>query len=150
MKHTGLAAVLALTLSGTSLYALADDEGEEEYEGAGTEKVVLCHKGKNSIRVGAPGLAAHLAHGDTEGYCDGNGEPGDGGDNGGYDGAVAVVMMRCDVPEVGEGIEPSFEVVAFSSSAEFIEGPLSGVGNGDDCADALAAAIMSAYTQRYS
>ena len=101
MKHLGLSAVLALTLSATSLHALSDEEGEEEVEGAGTEKVVLCHKGRKSISVGAPGLAAHLAHGDTEGACEGAVEPGNGGENGGYDGSAAVVLMRCGVPEVG-------------------------------------------------
>jgi hypothetical protein len=32
-------------------------------------KVTLCHKGKNTISVGADAVAAHLAHGDTIGPC---------------------------------------------------------------------------------
>ena len=35
----------------------------------GKEKVVLCHKGKNTIRVGKPAVAAHLRHGDVVGTC---------------------------------------------------------------------------------
>jgi hypothetical protein len=34
-----------------------------------SEKVTLCHKGKNTITVGAGAVAAHLAHGDTLGPC---------------------------------------------------------------------------------
>jgi hypothetical protein len=141
MKHLGLSAALALTLSATSLHALSDEEGEEEVEGAGTEKVVLCHKGRKSISVGAPGLAAHLAHGDTEGACEGAVEPGNGGENGGYDGSAAVVLMRCGVPEVSEGSDPAFEVTAFSSSVDLPESPL-----GEDCADALAGFINNNFS----
>jgi hypothetical protein len=32
-------------------------------------KVTLCHKDKNTLTVGAPALAAHQGHGDTEGAC---------------------------------------------------------------------------------
>jgi len=32
-------------------------------------KVLLCHKGRQTIEVGAPSLATHLAHGDTLGGC---------------------------------------------------------------------------------
>jgi hypothetical protein len=45
-----------------------DDEGEAKGSG-GQEKVTLCHKGKNSITVGAPAQAAHERHGDTVGPC---------------------------------------------------------------------------------
>jgi hypothetical protein len=31
--------------------------------------VTLCHKGKNTISVGAPAVPAHLAHGGTIGAC---------------------------------------------------------------------------------
>jgi hypothetical protein len=42
---------------------------EEHGRGGGQQKVVtLCHKGK-TITVGAPALAAHLNHGDSEGAC---------------------------------------------------------------------------------
>jgi hypothetical protein len=48
--------------------------------GAGKQKVTLCHKGKNTITVGAPAVDAHLRHGDTREECVGNaegaGEPG--------------------------------------------------------------------------
>ena len=37
--------------------------------GKGQEKVTLCHKG-HTITVGAPALAAHERHGDTEGACE--------------------------------------------------------------------------------
>jgi hypothetical protein len=33
------------------------------------EKVTLCHKGKNTIAVGAAAVPAHLRHGDTLGPC---------------------------------------------------------------------------------
>ncbi|MGZ4020066.1 MAG: Kazal-type serine protease inhibitor domain-containing protein, partial [Flavisolibacter sp.] len=35
---------------------------------AGQKKVTICHKG-HTITVGAPAVAAHLAHGDTLGPC---------------------------------------------------------------------------------
>ena len=34
-----------------------------------TDKVTLCHKGKNTIAVGAAAVPAHLRHGDTLGQC---------------------------------------------------------------------------------
>src|SRR5215203_6023207 len=40
-----------------------------QYQYAGQEKVTLCHKGKNTITVGAPAVAAHKRHGDTVGTC---------------------------------------------------------------------------------
>ena len=42
---------------------------EPEGEGGGQQKVTLCHKGKNTITVGAPAEAAHLRHGDERGGC---------------------------------------------------------------------------------
>jgi len=36
-------------------------------------KTVVCHKGR-SIVIGSPAVPAHLAHGDTEGRCDGEGD----------------------------------------------------------------------------
>jgi hypothetical protein len=33
-------------------------------------KLTLCHKGQNTIEVGAPSLSAHLSHGDTLGPCE--------------------------------------------------------------------------------
>jgi hypothetical protein len=37
--------------------------------GEGKEKIVLCHKGKKTLTVGAPARAAHLRHGDSSGAC---------------------------------------------------------------------------------
>ena len=37
--------------------------------GYGQEKVTICHKGKNTLTVGAPAVKAHTAHGDTIGAC---------------------------------------------------------------------------------
>jgi hypothetical protein len=35
----------------------------------GQEKVLVCHKGKNTLEVAAPAVDAHLRHGDTRGPC---------------------------------------------------------------------------------
>jgi len=45
---------------------LQDGDGDADADG---EKVNICHKGKNTLSVGAGALAAHLAHGDTMGGC---------------------------------------------------------------------------------
>ncbi len=45
----------------------ADEEGRGR--GGGQHKVTLCHKGKKTLTVGAPALAAHERHGDYEGAC---------------------------------------------------------------------------------
>lgn len=37
--------------------------------GYGQEKVTLCHKGNNTLTVGAPAAQAHYNHGDTPGAC---------------------------------------------------------------------------------
>ncbi len=44
-------------------------EEEEHGRGGGQQKVTLCHKGKKTLTVGAPALAAHKRHGDNEGAC---------------------------------------------------------------------------------
>ncbi len=41
----------------------------DDVRGAGQQKVTLCHKGKKTLTVGAPALAAHERHGDYEGAC---------------------------------------------------------------------------------
>lgn len=41
----------------------------EDGRGMGRQKATLCHKGKNTITVGAPAKAAHLRHGDDLGAC---------------------------------------------------------------------------------
>ena len=42
---------------------------EGKAKGGGGQKIILCHKGKNTITVGAPARDAHLRHGDTLGAC---------------------------------------------------------------------------------
>jgi hypothetical protein len=48
-----------------------EERGNEEDHGRGgsQQKVTLCHKDNKSLTVGAPALAAHLRHGDTQGAC---------------------------------------------------------------------------------
>jgi hypothetical protein len=41
----------------------------EHGRGGGQQKVSLCHKGKKTLTVGEPALAAHKRHGDSEGAC---------------------------------------------------------------------------------
>ena len=41
----------------------------EHGRGGGQQKVTLCHKDKKTLTVGAPALAAHQRHGDTQGAC---------------------------------------------------------------------------------
>ena len=36
------------------------------------EKVLVCHKNEKTLSIGANALRAHLAHGDYEGYCEGD------------------------------------------------------------------------------
>src|SRR5919112_3957040 len=43
----------------------------EPGRGVGGQKTTLCHKGKKTLTVGAPALAAHLRHGDTRDACQG-------------------------------------------------------------------------------
>ena len=47
------------------------ERGNEAEHGRGgsQQKIILCHKGKNTLTVGAPALTAHLRHGDTQGVC---------------------------------------------------------------------------------
>jgi hypothetical protein len=41
----------------------------EHGRGGGQQKVTLCHKKNKTLTVGAPALAAHQRHGDTQGAC---------------------------------------------------------------------------------
>ena len=50
----------------------------DDVRGGSEQKVPVCHKEKKTLTVGAPALAAHLGHGDTEGSC-----PTDAGGGGG-------------------------------------------------------------------
>lgn len=47
----------------------AGGKPKEVGHAGGQHKVTLCHKGKNTITVGAPAVDAHLAHGDYRGAC---------------------------------------------------------------------------------
>lgn len=42
---------------------------EESNADGGQQKVILCHKAKKTLMVGAPAQDAHLRHGDTLGFC---------------------------------------------------------------------------------
>ena len=46
---------------------------QEHGRGGGQQKVTLCHKHKKTLTVGAPALAAHKRHGDTQGACQAEG-----------------------------------------------------------------------------
>lgn len=74
--------VMAVTVLATVAVALAQEEPQEEPENEGgggpVEKVSLCHNQEHNphtITVGAPAVAAHLAHGDDEGACQTEEEP---------------------------------------------------------------------------
>jgi hypothetical protein len=54
---------MIITVLAMAAVAFADDD-----EGGPGEKVTLCHEG-HTITVGAPAMAAHVRHGDTEGAC---------------------------------------------------------------------------------
>jgi hypothetical protein len=47
------------------------ERGNDQEHGRGgiQQKVTLCHKDKKTLTVGAPALAAHQRHGDTQGAC---------------------------------------------------------------------------------
>jgi hypothetical protein len=48
-----------------------EERGNEAERGRGSsqQKVILCHKDKKTLTVGAPALAAHQRHGDTQDVC---------------------------------------------------------------------------------
>ena len=62
---TGMLLAFA-ALGGVGLAQTNGGPGGKQY---GKKKVTLCHKGKKTIRVGAPAVKAHLKHGDTLGTC---------------------------------------------------------------------------------
>ncbi|HJU87337.1 MAG TPA: hypothetical protein VJ788_08225 [Gemmatimonadota bacterium] len=100
-----------------------DPDSDEDSDGA---KVLVCHAPPGNpdnavtIEVGESALPAHLAHGDTEGACegDGSGEEVPGGDEGEEDteGGEETKVVVCHVPpgnpenphtiEVGESAVP--------------------------------------------
>lgn len=71
--RTGLAAALATglvaafaALGGGSIAHSALSSAQYQY---GKNKVAICHKGKKTIMVAQPAVAAHLRHGDQVGTC---------------------------------------------------------------------------------
>lgn len=75
-RRVRLGAVLVLLVAGLGLavsgaFALPEGKGKGNGngKGKGIEKVTICHKGKKTIRVGAPALKGHLRHGDRPGPC---------------------------------------------------------------------------------
>lgn len=64
-------AVSALVIAGLVLAAFGGlaEAKDKPGKGKGRAKIVLCHKGKVTLRVGAPALRAHLKHGDQPGAC---------------------------------------------------------------------------------
>jgi hypothetical protein len=103
-----------------------DPEGEDPEEDDGQAKVLVCHvppgnpENPVTIEIGESALPAHLAHGDTEGACEGDevpdGEDGDDGTNDDGEEEEAKVLV-CHVPpgnpenpvtiEVGESAVPA-------------------------------------------
>ena len=66
-KHPGIG-----KLHGTHPPGRKPEERGDEKEparGEGKPKVTLCHKGKNTLTVGAPAQEAHLRHGDILRVC---------------------------------------------------------------------------------
>ena len=74
-RHLRLGAVLVLVAAAFALvvsgaFAQPDARGGKgKGKSRGTDKVTICHKGKRTIRVGAPAVNGHLRHGDTKGAC---------------------------------------------------------------------------------
>ena len=52
----------------TDSIILAHEIKLQDGDGDG-EKVTICHKGKNTLSIGADAWPAHAAHGDTMGAC---------------------------------------------------------------------------------
>ena len=61
-----LAGLLVLAAVGCSGHAVP---GPGPETAPGSNKVVLCHKGKKTLQVAAPAAQAHYDHGDTPGPC---------------------------------------------------------------------------------
>jgi Tol biopolymer transport system component len=90
----------------------ADDGGTTDDTGAddgdddgGNEKVTICHippgnpEAAHTITISVNALDAHLAHGDVEGGCTGEGDDGgDGGDDQGADDGGNEKVTICHVP----------------------------------------------------
>jgi hypothetical protein len=46
-----------------------DDNGNDDGDQAGGNRVTICHKGRNTLTISESGLNGHLGHGDTLGPC---------------------------------------------------------------------------------
>jgi hypothetical protein len=68
----------------------------EEHGRGGGEKVTVCHKGKKTLSIGAPALAAHLGHGDWEGSCSRGPQAAKNGGGGGSGGPDKVTLCHKD------------------------------------------------------
>ncbi|MEH6590517.1 MAG: hypothetical protein V7746_09685 [Halioglobus sp.] len=117
-----LGMILFLTLAGVSVNGFSDDDD--------SDKDLVCHKNNKTLLLGTSSLTAHLKHGDTEGSCE---------DADYSQPDAAVVMMHC------EAVEGTLKVTAFSSSVAFAT-PLAEVGDGSDCAAALAELLNSGFS----
>jgi hypothetical protein len=62
-----LSAVVAIVVTTLAMVTVAF-AAQEQGGGLGQQKVTICHEG-HTITVGEPALAAHKAHGDSEGAC---------------------------------------------------------------------------------
>jgi hypothetical protein len=65
--------VLFVVLGGVGLaqsaVALAEDRSGHRGQNQDDKKIVICHKGKNTISISVNAWPAHQRHGDTEGEC---------------------------------------------------------------------------------
>jgi hypothetical protein len=72
-KHAGKAPNIGNPLDdvGYPANGKPQERGNDQEHGRGgiQQKVTLCHKDKKTLTVGAPALAAHQRHGDTQGAC---------------------------------------------------------------------------------
>ena len=68
LRASILSAVVAIAVTTLAMVTVAF-AAQEQGGGQGQQKVTICHEG-HTITVGAPALAAHERHGDTEGVCE--------------------------------------------------------------------------------
>ena len=55
-------ALVALVFTGCTVHSVPGSQGQ-------ADKILVCHKGKNTLEVAESALKAHLDHGDTRGPC---------------------------------------------------------------------------------
>ena len=63
--------LIGVVLSALLVVSLGATAGAQPNPGKGRPKVTVCHKGRVTIKVGAPAVKAHQRHGDTLGPCSG-------------------------------------------------------------------------------